>query len=1023
MARCGSSPWDFSFIFLLFSTIFVTFADGTNNEVVMKKLLCLLLWLCSSLSFAQLENVRVSKIASISQLPVSAICSICQDSEGYMWFGTVNGLCRDDGYSVHVFRSDYLTPGLMDINLVFCISEGRNRQIWFGTQKGLYALDKNTYAIRKVSIPELQDYPVERLLIRANGDIWAACRNYVYELDAAGKLRHRYQLSSPCVMLYEDHQQHLYYASLNGEFYGKAQMAPARLIQSKMPVTGMCEDRKTGGFWLMAGADIWYYNPKATNSQNNPKAASSQACFVKQLIPAALSGSVFRQVAQDPHFHYLWVLTWEHIYVLRNMGNGRLEQVSTEGVFTPEKKTVSNITQTRDGNIWIAAFDQYSSVIDFKGSDIQRFSYQPMLQATGYNPAIVTLCKDEEGWIWYYQETNGLFFYHPTQHVTPVKYTQCPAVSQLPLNVVPYLIKSHQRNCIWALTLPSTVFKLRREGSEMFMEKKLDISAVSKTAGDLEVIFEDALQNLWLGTMNGVFKYDHARNRLICISEKMGDVSCFCQSADGYIWCTVRNKGICRISPQGKWQLYPHEKDFLTLDVTTDGTIWASTGEGQILAFNLGKMDEYKDYTQQAGLNGDMVDHVKVDRFNHLWLVTPQTIREFNPKNGAVRVYSTDDHEIDQYRFLPRAVYRDPQSGDMYFGGIPGMLSFKTGLRLESIPENVVPRITDVKVMGKSIWLDPTREKTQNSIEIEPDEQNLTIEFSTFDFRNHARICYAYRLKGVDEDWVYLPVGKNSAIYNKVAKGDYVFEVKATDENGLWSKHIATFEIHRLPAWWETWWAYTIYLLLALAAIWQMIKRYKQRVEAHNDQIIEENVTASKKEYFDNVQKELNSPLAEINALATKMQEAKTSGNDEQMEKNLGIIQQNVNRLRGMMQEEMDAQLSVTKIDDQFVNKATKIVEDNLGSDQLDVNFLASEMAMSRSTFSRRLKAIRNQTPLEFIRSIKMAHAAAMLRQQLSTVQDVMWAVGYNDHKTFAQVFRDTYGKTPSEYQKENQGK
>lgn len=182
-------------------------------------------------------------------------------------------------------------------------------------------------------------------------------------------------------------------------------------------------------------------------------------------------------------------------------------------------------------------------------------------------------------------------------------------------------------------------------------------------------------------------------------------------------------------------------------------------------------------------------------------------------------------------------------------------------------------------------------------------------------------------------------------------------------------------------------------------------------------------MTASKKEYFDNVQKELNSPLAEINALATKMQEAKTSGNDEQMEKNLGIIQQNVNRLRGMMQEEMDAQLSVTKIDDQFVNKATKIVEDNLGSDQLDVNFLASEMAMSRSTFSRRLKAIRNQTPLEFIRSIKMAHAAAMLRQQLSTVQDVMWAVGYNDHKTFAQVFRDTYGKTPSEYQKENQGK
>lgn len=981
----------------------------------MKKLLCLLLWLCSSLSFAQLENVRVSRIPAISQLPVSAISYIFQDSEGYMWYGTVDGLCRDDGYSVHVFRSDFITPGLMDINSVYCIVEDRQHQLWFGTQKGVYVLDKRTYAIRKIDIPELQKDPVRLLLVRANGDIWIACNNLMYEFDAAGKLRKRYTLSSECTVLYEDRQQHLFYSTSNGEFYMKDKLAPARLLHRHMSVKGMCEDRKTGRFWLLTGGpSIWLYNPKA---------ATEQTRFALQQIPASMGAPLFRQVVQDPRYHYLWVLSWSHLYVLRDKGNGILEQVSTQGIFTPEKKTISNMTQTQDGDIWLAAFDHFSSVISFKGSDIQRFSCEPMRQVTDYNPAIVTFCKDDEGWLWYFQETNGLFIYNPAAGGLPIKYSQCPAVSHLPLYTVPYLVRSHQRNSIWAMTWPSVIYKLRREGREMFLDKTLDISTVSKTAGVLEVIFEDAQQNLWIGTMNGVFKFDHARNRLFCISEKIGDVSDFCQSADGYIWCTVRNKGICRILPSGKWQLYPHQNDFLTLDVTSDGIIWASTGEGQILAFNPGNMNEYKDYTLQAGLNGDMVDHVKVDRFNHIWLVTPQTIREFNPKNGAVRVYSTEDDDIEQYRFLPRAVYRDWKSGDMYFGGIPGMLSFKTGLRLESIPKNVVPRITDVKVMGKSIWLDPERKKTLNSIEIEPDEQNLTIEFSSLDFRNHSRICYAYRLKGVDKDWVYLPVGKNAAIYNKVAKGNYVFEVKATDENGLWSKHIATFEIHRLPAWWETWWAYTIYLLLVLAGIWQMIRRYKQRVEEHNDRIIEENVTASKKEYFDNVQKELNSPLAEINALATKMQEAKISGSDEQMEKNLGIIQQNVNRLRGMMQEEMDAQLSVTKIDNQFVSKATKIVEDNLGSDQLDVNFLASEMAMSRSTFSRRLKAIRNQTPLEFIRSIKMAHAAEMLKQQLSTVQDVMWAVGYNDHKTFAQVFRDTYGKTPSEYQKENQGK
>ena len=978
---------------------------------LMRKIILLLLCICCGLVHAQLDNVRVSVISSLSKLPVSAISCIYQDTEGYMWYGTVDGLCRDDGYNVHVFRSDFHTPGMMDINSVLSIVEDKNHRIWFGTHKGVYILDKNSYSIKKIQIAELQGYPVTRMLVRRNGDIWIACGNAVYELDARGKLRKRHALSSECMVLYEDSGQCLYYSTENGEFYCKDKMSAIRLLSKNLSVKGMCEDGNKGGLWLLAGgSNIWLYRPKAKVGAES---------FILQQVPQPVRGAVFRQIVQDKRFHYLWVLAWDHIYVLKNVGAGRLEQVSTEGVFTPEKKTISNIYQAKDGDIWVAAFDFQSSVISFKKSGINRFSYLPMFHATGYNPAIVTLCKDEDGWLWYYQETNGLFFSPPGDNMKPVSYRQCPGVSQLPLDIVPYLIKSHQPNSIWAMTLPSAVFKLRREGNQMLLEKKVDVATVSKTAGDNEVIFEDNQLNLWIGTMKGVFKYDRVRNCLVCISEKIGDVSDFCQSADGYVWCTVRSKGICRISPSNQWKLYPCRKDFLTLDVTSDGTIWASTGEGQLLAFSPDNMEEFKDYTLQAGLNGDMVDHVKVDRFNHIWLVTPQTIRVFNPKNGAVRVYTTHDEDVGLYRFLPRAVFCDSQSGDMYFGGIPGYLSIKAGLGLESIPKNVVPHITDVKVMGKSIWLDSIRKKTSNSIEIEPDEQNISIEFSSFEFRNHARICYAYRLRGVDKDWVYLPVGQNAAIYNKVSKGNYIFEVKATDENGLWSKRIATFEIHRLPAWWETWWAYTIYVLLAVVVLWQVGKRYKKKVEEHNEQFITENVTASKKEYLDNVSKELNSPLTEINEIAAEMQSSQLLGeSDKRMDEKLGVIQDKVNRLKGMMLEEMNLQLSMTKLDEQFIAKATRVVEENLGSEQLDVAFLASEMAMSRSTFSRRLKAIRQQTPLEFIRSIKMAHAAAMLKQQTATVQNVMWAVGYNDHKTFAQVFRDTFGMSPSEYQK-----
>jgi AraC-like DNA-binding protein len=200
-----------------------------------------------------------------------------------------------------------------------------------------------------------------------------------------------------------------------------------------------------------------------------------------------------------------------------------------------------------------------------------------------------------------------------------------------------------------------------------------------------------------------------------------------------------------------------------------------------------------------------------------------------------------------------------------------------------------------------------------------------------------------------------------------------------------------------------------------LIIIWQIIKRYKQLVEKNNDIIIQENIQAGKKDYFTNISQGLITPLMTISTIADNIQSSDTS-----TQKKMGIIQENVNRLKGMMQQEMKTQLHITKIDEHFIEKATKIVEQYLGDEKLDVVFLASELGMSRSTFSRKLKAVIHQTPLEFIRSIKMKHAAEMLKQKTASIQDVMQTIGYNDHKTFTQVFRDTFGMTPSEYQRDS---
>lgn len=106
------------------------------------KVFSLLGWMILCCFGLYAQNIKMTRIPSVPQLPVSALHRIFQDSEGYIWYGTVNGLCRDDGYQIKVFRSDFETPNLLNDNTVQCIAEADDGRIWFGTDHGAYILDK-----------------------------------------------------------------------------------------------------------------------------------------------------------------------------------------------------------------------------------------------------------------------------------------------------------------------------------------------------------------------------------------------------------------------------------------------------------------------------------------------------------------------------------------------------------------------------------------------------------------------------------------------------------------------------------------------------------------------------------------------------------------------------------------------------------------------------------------------------------------------------------------------------------------
>ena len=454
------------------------------------------------------------------------------------------------------------------------------------------------------------------------------------------------------------------------------------------------------------------------------------------------------------------------------------------------------------------------------------------------------------------------------------------------------------------------------------------------------------------------------------IPELSGPVAGITQTADSRIWTVIRNKGIYRIEQDKGIESYPFDKDFVCIDATSDGNLWMGTTEGEVLLFDPRQKEKLKDYSFSCGMKGDIINNITVDVYNHVWITTNQMIKEFNPRNGAYRSYSTRDKNFLLTRLLSKAVYYD-RKGEIYFGGISGIVSISPTQQLESIPEQVTTHISDIKIMGKSVWDDQLKQDPINTpIRLSPNDQNLEIEFSSLDFHNLDQIRYAYRMVGIDNDWIYLNDRKNSAFYNRLDKGKYTFQVKATDKNGLWSNEVTEITIHRLPAWYETWWAYLFYTLLVMGIIGYSIYAYLKRMKRKNDEKWADSAELVKMhQYLDTKDSISTSEFAEIDKL--------------------------------------------------LLDRATKAVEEHLNEPEFNVVSLAEAMNMSRSTLSRKIKVITGKTPLDFIKDIKMQHACRMLENKTATVADVITALGYSDYKNFTQSFKEAFGMSPGEYQKQ----
>lgn len=296
------------------------------------------------------QEISVRPIPMLDKLPVKAIHRIFQDSEGYIWYGTFDGLCRYDGYDIKVYRSDLSNPNLLASNYITYIAEDHEKKIWFGTTNGLYTLDKSTQQIKTIPLEGSQDPNVFSINVTRDGTIWASVPGILFRFrtdgSLVGKYKTEYNQAPQCAYIVYETPNGDLLISLTYSGMFKFDQQGHTLTPYFPDPDYRCIERI---IWDETHQCYWLGTWERGIVRFDPKSKDPEKRYVPQPMPSAVggqtTGNVFHMV-QDDVFHYLWVTTDKDLFVFQITENGDLKQIDTSS-FLPLTKCFMKFIKTR----------------------------------------------------------------------------------------------------------------------------------------------------------------------------------------------------------------------------------------------------------------------------------------------------------------------------------------------------------------------------------------------------------------------------------------------------------------------------------------------------------------------------------------------------------------------------------------------------------------------------------------------------------------------------------------------------
>ncbi|MBV6477629.1 MAG: hypothetical protein HGGPFJEG_00368 [Ignavibacteria bacterium] len=932
------------------------------------------------------KNFKFRKYSVNDGLSQNVVYSVNQDNRGFIWICTQQGLNRFDGREFRVYRNDPENKKSIFNDLVYSSYFSKEGEMWFGSINGgffKYVPDENNFINYRIPVglktqqskllifdikedengsmyiaafgagvfkftQSRDKYSIERmklpdnqLLINptklnfdADGNLWIGTwDNGLFKYNFKKDILENFSVSNKNNLiinnrirsLFRDSQDVLWavtqtgilkYNHLQNKFSDPLTNENAHHNLGNYTFTSIEED-KHNKLWIgTSSSGLIYFDP-----------VSNEILIFdsKDDDADSISGNSVLCLFND-RSNVLWAGTFDD--GLNKTDCERKKFYNLGHILNKYKKKISvlSICVDKNGMLFVGAAYDDLLTINISEGEIKKEAIYLNGKKLPDRQTVTCIYCDCEGNVYYCLQAKGIFKYcmdpEKTEHFNfPNPSSECTVFS----------IAEFDKDNLWIGTREFGLLLFNKRTGKFKRAEEIKNIRGNLTNAEIKVLLKDRMGNLWIGTdVRGLNYLDLGKRKVINFTNNPGDkntisenyVSCLCEDNDGNLWIGTINRGLNKF---------------------------------------IRKTNSFKRFTTDNGLPDNTIRAIENDIKGNLWISTNNGISRFNIEKETFKNYENGDG-LQSREFNDRSSFKT-SDGILYFGSINGINFFNP----DEIKDNpYLPGIalTDFKLFNKSVknsannpYLKKNITETE-LINLSYKESVISFEFASLIFNNVSKNKYAYKLEGFDKDWTYC--GKiRFATYTSIAPGDYVFRVKGSNNDDLWSEDCASVSLSISPPYWKTWW-FKMFGVLSAASITGLtysrklnkIRQEKKAQEEFSRKLLESRENERKK-----ISSGLHNTIAhDILITKNKAEIAMKNMNDpSKMYEALKQISENtsttLNDLRGItynLHPHQLERLGLTKAIKSIINNVEKSTEikftayienlDNIFSPDLEIN-------------------------------------------------------------------------------------